>query len=229
MNPLNNNNRANGFPVRCVQHLRRAVLFNFYRLSHTNCHSAAKRRSNTPKNSLPARNGRGQGSGQRGPQIPQSTHRPPCGLWVVHSGLSWSCCRTPPEHPIQRLSRVLRATATTRREPWWASARGAPTTLRRLCLRAMSTRAIWLTVRATCTRWTTRTGLTPFPCAASKHLRSCFNRFRNRRMRRSETDSPDPEWRRLRAFASAVVDSAIRCRHPRRAGQLCTPACAEAT
>lgn len=28
VNPLNNNNRANGFPVRCVQHLRRAVLFN---------------------------------------------------------------------------------------------------------------------------------------------------------------------------------------------------------
>jgi hypothetical protein len=25
VNPLNNNNRANGFPVRCVQHLRRAV------------------------------------------------------------------------------------------------------------------------------------------------------------------------------------------------------------
>ena len=25
--PLNNNNRANGFPVRCVQHLPRAVFF----------------------------------------------------------------------------------------------------------------------------------------------------------------------------------------------------------
>ncbi|MDE5694705.1 MAG: DUF1566 domain-containing protein, partial [Alistipes sp.] len=25
VNPLNGNNRANGFPVRCVQHLRRAV------------------------------------------------------------------------------------------------------------------------------------------------------------------------------------------------------------
>ena len=117
-----------------------------------------------------------------------------------------------PTYPTQRLpsENSLRATAAVRREPWSTSARTATTTLRRPMLPTVATRPTYTCTRAKWARCLMPFGPRLFPCAASKHLRSCFNRFRNRKMRRSETDSPDPEWRRLRAFASAVVDSAIR-------------------
>ncbi len=134
VNPLNGWYRANAYSVRCVQHLPLEAV----RLGERpDGQDPEWRRSRL----LSARS-----------QIPQSAGRAVRRRPAVHPRLSrGDLGKNSSGRSIQRLpeNRVLRATATVRRESWRASARPATTGLRRRGLPARSTQPTWTSTRAT--------------------------------------------------------------------------------